>query len=430
MLKKRINYLIVSLVIVAGYCGTIHAKNKKPKSYVIPRSKLGKKITWTNAETYKTPKYTLAPGYKNSADSEIKPILYDGVPVNGKPTKIFAWLGVPKKKHVPGLVLVHSGNGSANKQWVESWLKRGYAAIAMDLNGGVPMKNADGKIVSRRHENGPPGIWNGFENSDKPLARQWMYHAVNAVIRAVSILRSQPNVNPDYIGIIGFSWGSVVAIDALGADSRLKSGVLIHGSGFLGQNSSAFIKKFNQMESAKVMKWLLTWDPAIYIGKTRALLMFCNNFDSSWYPFNSWRQTWRGFRGPKVLCQRVPTLTTENHPEFDKMPEVPIFLESRIGKGKQLLKINKRGVNRFGYFWTLYESGAPLKKVILHYTKDKTGALPGRKWQQTNAVIKRKYVTTMLPPDTAAFYYEFHDTRGCVMSGQMQIVRTKRKKKK
>ena len=429
MIKKRVHFIAASLMAVTLCCVTGYAKKRKPKSYVIPRSQLKKKIAWINSSTFKTPAYTIAPGYSSSSGEDIRPIFYDGVPVNGKPTKVFAWLGVPAKKNVPGVVLVHSGNGSASKLWVEKWLKRGYASIAMDLNGGVPVKNAAGKTVSKRHENAAPGTWNGFENSDKPFEQQWMYHAVNAVIRANSILRSLPNVNPKNIGIIGFSWGSVVALDAMGADSRFRTGVMINGSGFLGQNSSIFIKKFQTMATDKVMKWLLNWDPAMYIGKTRSLLMFCNPLDSSWYPFSSWRQTWRTFRGPKVLCGQVPTPPTASYPELDKMPEVPIFLDMHLKRGPQLLKINKRGVNRFGYFWTLYESGAPLRKVTLCYTTDRSGPLPGRKWQRKTATIKRKYVTTLLPPGTTAFYYEFYDDRGCVMSGQMQLVKFSGKKK-
>jgi hypothetical protein len=38
-------------------------------------------------------------------------------------------------------------------------------------------------------------------------------------------------------------------------------------------------------------------------------------------------------------------------------------------------------------------------------------------------------VTTLLPPGTAAFYYEFYDDRGCVMSGQMQLINFSGKKK-
>jgi hypothetical protein len=46
----------------------------------------------------------------------IQAISFEGLPFRGKPTRVFAWLGVPKVKvgeKVPAMVLVHGGNGAA-----------------------------------------------------------------------------------------------------------------------------------------------------------------------------------------------------------------------------------------------------------------------------------------------------------------------------
>ncbi len=62
-------------------------------------------------------------------------LFFDGLPWKGKPTRVFAWVGMPKLepgKKAPGIVLVHGGGGTAFEAWVRLWMSRGYAAIAMD----------------------------------------------------------------------------------------------------------------------------------------------------------------------------------------------------------------------------------------------------------------------------------------------------------
>ena len=72
-------------------------------------------------------------------------IFYDGIPYRGKPTKVFAYYGLPSNELVseeqtseaprkcPGVVLIHGGGGTAFAEWVRLWNRRGYAAIAMDV---------------------------------------------------------------------------------------------------------------------------------------------------------------------------------------------------------------------------------------------------------------------------------------------------------
>lgn len=71
------------------------------------------------------------------SDGVIQDILYEGEVFQGNPTEIFAYLGLPETGNgqAPGMVCVHGGGGTAFRKWVEMWVKRGYAAIAMDLGG-------------------------------------------------------------------------------------------------------------------------------------------------------------------------------------------------------------------------------------------------------------------------------------------------------
>src|SRR4051794_38754470 len=150
-----------------------------------------------DVESLKKPPKVTDPG-----KGPLRAIYYEGEPYKGKPTRVFAYLGVPEKRQgkLPAVVLVHGGGGTAFREWVELWQKRGYVALAMDLAGVGP----DGK----RLPDGGPGQSDAdkfyFEGGVKDF---WTYHAVASVLRGVSLLASLPEVDPKRIGVTGISWG-------------------------------------------------------------------------------------------------------------------------------------------------------------------------------------------------------------------------------
>ena len=76
-----------------------------------------------------------AEGFKT--DGDVHAIFYDALPWNGKPTRAFAWIGLPAKREgkVPGMVLIHGGGGTAYKEWVQKWNDQGFAAISIAVEG-------------------------------------------------------------------------------------------------------------------------------------------------------------------------------------------------------------------------------------------------------------------------------------------------------
>ena len=81
------------------------------------------------------PKVHEAEGFK--ADGTVRAIYYDALTWKGKPTRVFAWIGLPAKREgkVPGMVLVHGGGGTAFKEWVQKWNAQGFAAISIAVEG-------------------------------------------------------------------------------------------------------------------------------------------------------------------------------------------------------------------------------------------------------------------------------------------------------
>lgn len=94
-----------------------------------------------------------------ASDDRIRALFFEGAPYRGKPTRVFAWLGVPRLapgEKAPGIILLHGGGGTAFESWVKTWVDRGYAAIAIDHFGSLPVP-ADAKPRPRNPDGGPPG---------------------------------------------------------------------------------------------------------------------------------------------------------------------------------------------------------------------------------------------------------------------------------
>ena len=97
-------------------------------------------MPWDLKALSRVPKTYAAEGFPAKG---LKALFYEGPPYRGKPTRVFAWYGEPKLepgRKVPAMVLVHGGGGTAFEAWVRQWVRRGYAAIAMDTSGATPKR--------------------------------------------------------------------------------------------------------------------------------------------------------------------------------------------------------------------------------------------------------------------------------------------------
>ena len=202
----------------------------------------------------RSPKVVLTPSWDAKEEFEgIRALTFEGAEYLGRRTKIFAYLGFPKKgkEPVPAVVLVHGGGGMPFLPWVKQWNDRGYAAIAFSATGDFPTRvNAGFQEAEQRPDYWSVGMWGDFleegyidppvndcmSHSEAPVEEQWMYHAVAGTILAHNVLRADERIDPHRIGLCGISWGGVIASIAVGYDHRFAFAVPIYGSGYLTED--------------------------------------------------------------------------------------------------------------------------------------------------------------------------------------------------
>jgi hypothetical protein len=306
------------------------------------------------------------------------------------------------------MVLIHGGGGTAFEEWVRLWVGRGYAAIAMDNCGQIPVGNYGHWVHD--DESGPPG-WGGFDQVDSPRGDQWTYHAVADAILAHSLIRSLPEVDPERTGVTGISWGGYLTCIVAGVDHRFKLAVPVYGCGFY--HDTIFENELKKLRPEAADRWMAWWDPSAYLGDADMPLLWVTGSNDFAYTFNALQASYRLPKGPRFLCIRLRM--PHGHGGAGENPEeIRVFADNLLKGGGALARITASG--REGRnVWATYAAKVPVVKAELNYTKD-TGRWQDRKWEAVPATETAGRVAASLPEGTRVYYFNLFDQRNCVVS--------------
>ena len=305
------------------------------------------------------------------ATPNLKPILYSGLDYQGKPTKVFAWLGVPQNPtgKVPGVVLVHGGGGTASKAWVESWNKRGYAAISMSLEG-----HDDKKAPLPNGGPSRPGI---FGDSAAPIKDQWMYHAVADATLAAALLRSLPEVDPEKIGINGCSWGGIITSTVIGIDPRYAFAIPVYGCGGLDLIPNQYGGSLSKNDVYKKV-----WDANLRLERARMPILWLSWPQDAHFSMEALAKSRKTAGESNSLLCLIPGM---GHGNLSDRPEWFAFSDSVVKDGKPWIREESTELQD-GKIKAVFETKTPLESASLVSTSD-TGHTGSRKWTVTPATL-------------------------------------------
>ena len=283
---------------------------------------------WKDAPAMWTAPKTYPIASMDKPDIGVKAIAVEGEPFRGRPTRFFAYWGLPtgasETNRVPGIVLVHGGLGTAYASWVKLWTDRGYAAIAMDNCGGIP-ESIQALGGTLRHKFSGPNGW-GTDNLprvDEPLTDQWTYHAVSTLIRSHSFLRSRPEVDSSRIGVTGISWGGYLTACVAGIDDRFAFAVPVYGCAYL-KDHSAWSYLFVQL-GEKGVRWDELWDAKNFLPSARLPILWVTGSNDHFFPLDSLQRGYDLTTRPPRLAIRVRM--SHGHPPAGDPAEVRAFAD-------------------------------------------------------------------------------------------------------
>ncbi len=341
-------------------------------------------------------------------DGPIQKILFENEPYQGRPTEVFAYMGIPqgKDRPVPGMVCVHGGGGKAFRQWVELWMGRGYAALAMDLGG----RDGNG---NRLPNGGPEQDHESKFSVTAAWHDLWTYHAVAAVIRANSILKGLPSVDSGRIGITGISWGGYVTCIAAGVDTRFACAIPVYGCGFLQRNSADdWMKLFAGMTLAQRQAWHDTCDPSVYLSEVKMPMLFISGTNDFAYPLDILEASCALPIGDVTRCIRVEM--PHGHEPGWAPREIGMFADQHLAKGTPLPTIGACECVQ-GMLKSRFAKGCPVRKGYLLYTTC-LGSWKHRKWHAAPATLTDDRIEAALPNGASACILAIEDDRGAYVS--------------
>jgi dienelactone hydrolase len=338
-----------------------------------------------------------AEGYER--EGGLQAIYFDALDYEGKPTKVFAWLGIPqeRKGEVPGIVLLHGGGGTAFRQWVEKWIERGFAAIAVALEGQIDQR--DDRRRWKQHAWPGPSRPGHYRDSARPLKDQWMYHAVADTILANSLLRSLPQVNAKQVGVMGVSWGGVITSTVMGIDSRFAFAIPTYGCGHMADVDNHWGAALGGNTFYREV-----WDPVHYLPRAKMPTLWFSWPQDHHFPLDSQAASYRAMSGD-YMVSLLPGMK-HSTPASWNPPDSYAFAESVIRDGKpwcSQISVRTNGAS----LEVVLSSSKALDRAVLISTAD-TGFTGNRKWVESAARLRRSdgqwVVTAKVPKETTACF--------------------------
>lgn len=368
---------------------------------------------------------TSAPAWREAdgvaRDGVRRAIYFDGLPWQGRPTRVFAWLGVPERSvgPVPGMVLVHGGGGTAFREWVQLWNDRGFAAISIAVEGQTDERvpGAPAGAAWRRHDAGGPARHGIYADFSEPLEDQFMYHAVADTVLAHSLLRTWPGVDPAKIGLSGISWGGVITSTVIGIDGRFAWAIPIYGCGHLFDADNQWGRALGGNAFYREV-----WDPMIRLGWARMPVLWLSWPGDLHFPLDCQAESYRAAAGPRQVAL-IPGMK-HSHPAGWNPPDSVAFAESIVTTGRPWgaqIEATRAG----GRVRVRFASTKPLEGAVLVATTG-VGFTGNRTWTQTPAELQRQGdawdVSAALPEGTTAWFINAR-SGGLTLSSDYQEIR-------
>ena len=268
------------------------------------------------------------------APGETKQVYFEALDYQGAPTRVFAYIGLPAtaspETPVPGIVLVHGGGGTAFRSWVDRWTERGYAAISIAVEGQTDQSASQEEIDSglavgnrRKHQASGPARVGAYGDAHLPLDEQWMYHAAADTILAHSLLKSLPQVSDEQVGLMGISWGGVIAATVMGIDQRWAFVIPTYGNGHKFDIPNYFGSALENNDAYRQL-----WDPILWVEGAEMPSLWLTWLEENNFSHDSQAETYHRAPGERMVSI-VPEMG-HGHAAAWNRPESYDFADSVI----------------------------------------------------------------------------------------------------
>ena len=335
-------------------------------------------------------------------------------------SEIFAVIAKPKSPgKPPGILVLHGGSGSAEVDKAMAWAQRGYVAVAPDLPGiaePTQLTGTKGKWSSLKYGE---GRWVATPGGSSSV----IFDSVLAAMKALYLLRSQPEVGTSRIGVVGISWGGYLATMVAGlAGDQVRAAFAVFGCGFyeLTSQLNGANPTLGKMPPDERERWLRDLDAGRLAGGIQAAFFIAGATNDFFYWPRALQATLDAIPGEKNHLyapnanHKIPLRGGTVFPkQSDKSFKPTSFQPSPTPSGS---KANWMAMEVPYFDFYLKRTGKPLPKVsvcesddpwLARYRIDATYPLTKVEvyWAKANPdVMKREWLA--LPPTRSGDAYK------------------------
>lgn len=315
-----------------------------------------------------------------------------------KSVDIFAFYSYPARgKKLPAFVWIEGGLAPARAYRTEFGARRGYATLAIDFP--QPGYRSTGNYPINL------GMYIGENPKQAPI-----YHGAVALLRAVSFLEAQPQVDKNRIGMAGSSWGGFYTTLMTGVDPRIKASACLFGSGNL-QMGNMWWDAYGRSEKfpAHVRDhWRTTLDPAWRLPHCKTPIAWFTATNDWFFWMPAMMRTFHMAGGPKSLTL-VPNWDHALPPEI--VDQLFAWLDTHLKSKPPLIKVEPIDVfAREGSLWARWNFSGPRRvcqsarqaDVIISWGEG--GNWNARCWKTLRARLNKNYCEIKLPATDGPFY--------------------------
>ena len=360
---------------------------------------------WSVSDLLAPPRYRQNP-YTDSDFPGLQALLVEGRGPNGTNAEFFVYYAKPDgpvpEGGFPGVLLVHGGGGTAYPNYVQDFVKDGFAVLALDWYNQRPAPALTNVPPSQTTV--PRVPLPGGKRQD---------HVANVanMVLAHSLLRSFPEVNAARTVYVGLSWGSWYGSCVTAIDNRFKGACMIylcdrHPNAKADPALPIFVKgPFHK--SMKVPSWWISWSR-----------------DPNGVP-ETLQAAWEA-----CPCENGRTIVHNLGHSHDGFSVVAVHRMARyfVGMDVRLPRLTLGRIDGRSVFAEIVDAGKGVKDALLWFTRCPPPELghyrenEKTKWLSAPAKIEGGVVSAILPDDARIAYLSVYeaeqsDSRRRVYSG-------------
>ena len=235
-------------------------------------------------------------------------IFFDGAPLGGKPTRIYAWYARPKADgKYPAVVQLHGAAlQTLSSEAAISYAKAGYGCLSIDWCGAAKSRPTPRKPPFSEFE-ATSGLATAQDKKwhTEPVETNHIINGIRFVRRGFAYLRSLPEVDSTKLCISGMSAGAHLTLLVLGVEPEIRAAAVKYGSGYIRElNWGGYFGPVSLTPKEEYEPWLEVHDPKHGFKDIRSATLVLSGTDDIFFWMPAVLATWRALPEPKRLWMR------------------------------------------------------------------------------------------------------------------------------